>query len=406
MAIKWDNVAILQQDAPDAVQVNPCTMRVTVGETSKNLVYPYPIDGTRSKTRIARKSRWIEVNGHIFPDDLLQLNLSQVIAPLSEPFGSGGFSIARFPMLISKNGSPTIWNIHSVRLDSLPIMSQDATKSEGVQTHILLSLSDREHQLKKAGTVPLGGPLSEMKDSILRIFRALSQTNRPQVFGLQAPKARVYTIIFFNKFRLDLASNTMVADCVVLDPSPEVQDLYSEGVTNKTLDDNMRVFSTSSAETLLWKHFLPVLTERCRTWSHRPTCNYRRAGKVRISTEIRRTLRCGCGSGHDLGSFDEVPAWKGFAPYATRAAISPLFAVSYMEEVAGMLKDIGKVASSEVALASEEASGPQLCAQCGVGAVGGERLLLCSRCKDVRYCGKVCQDAHWKKHKKRCQAKK
>ena len=40
------------------------------------------------------------------------------------------------------------------------------------------------------------------------------------------------------------------------------------------------------------------------------------------------------------------------------------------------------------------------CLQCG-----GPGPLVCSRCKVARYCGKVCQTAHWKSsHKRSCLA--
>ena len=40
------------------------------------------------------------------------------------------------------------------------------------------------------------------------------------------------------------------------------------------------------------------------------------------------------------------------------------------------------------------------CFQCG-----GPGPLVCSRCKAARYCGKVCQTAHWKSsHKRSCLA--
>lgn len=39
------------------------------------------------------------------------------------------------------------------------------------------------------------------------------------------------------------------------------------------------------------------------------------------------------------------------------------------------------------------------CEVCG----SKENLRYCQRCKSVRYCGKKCQTAHWKKHKKMCK---
>jgi hypothetical protein len=43
------------------------------------------------------------------------------------------------------------------------------------------------------------------------------------------------------------------------------------------------------------------------------------------------------------------------------------------------------------------------CANCNCfDDSGGENLLVCSRCKVVRYCGRDCQVQHWKEHKKEC----
>lgn len=41
------------------------------------------------------------------------------------------------------------------------------------------------------------------------------------------------------------------------------------------------------------------------------------------------------------------------------------------------------------------------CANCGKDSVA---LMLCGRCKGVKYCGRACQVAHHKKHKGTCQA--
>jgi hypothetical protein len=36
--------------------------------------------------------------------------------------------------------------------------------------------------------------------------------------------------------------------------------------------------------------------------------------------------------------------------------------------------------------------------------VYADKLQVCTRCKQVRYCGRDCQRAHWKRHKLRCVA--
>jgi hypothetical protein len=47
---------------------------------------------------------------------------------------------------------------------------------------------------------------------------------------------------------------------------------------------------------------------------------------------------------------------------------------------------------------------PNVCAGCGTNAAkGGESLLVCSRCKDRKYCSLECQKLHWIVHKKLCE---
>ena len=45
------------------------------------------------------------------------------------------------------------------------------------------------------------------------------------------------------------------------------------------------------------------------------------------------------------------------------------------------------------------AESAESCAHCGKHGTGFKR---CSRCKQASYCGAACQNAHWKRHKKRC----
>jgi hypothetical protein len=65
LAVRWEITGGVLRDSRDEVrseQVSPCAMKVTLGRLSKSLLYPFPIDGTRSTLRIARKSGWIEVS--------------------------------------------------------------------------------------------------------------------------------------------------------------------------------------------------------------------------------------------------------------------------------------------------------------------------------------------------------
>ena len=46
-----------------------------------------------------------------------------------------------------------------------------------------------------------------------------------------------------------------------------------------------------------------------------------------------------------------------------------------------------------------------LCAACGLSPErkGVNKFQMCSGCKDCRYCSSVCQQAHWKLHRKACK---
>lgn len=44
-----------------------------------------------------------------------------------------------------------------------------------------------------------------------------------------------------------------------------------------------------------------------------------------------------------------------------------------------------------------------LCSVCSAATTPGTPLLLCGRCKSVRYCGPECQKADWKMHKQDCK---
>jgi len=83
----------------------------------------------------------------------------------------------------------------------------------------------------------------------------------------------------------------------------------------------------------------------------------------------------------------------------------------------GGLFNTGMGSSSTSVIIKELREGrnyPNTCAGCGVGPVsgsfnsasGGRGLLVCSRCKDRKYCSVGCQKKHWKVHKKVCEPAK
>ena len=50
----------------------------------------------------------------------------------------------------------------------------------------------------------------------------------------------------------------------------------------------------------------------------------------------------------------------------------------------------------------DDSDTPKLCAHCNSQASPGEKLVRCSACSQVSYCGRQCQQAHWPSHKAAC----
>ena len=377
-------------------QISPCVLRVTIGPESHNLVYLFPINGKRCKLRIARQSRWIEVSAFLFIGFDASLKKSQGIVDVSGRGIPGGFGIQNFPLLLSENKLLTIWNIHRLNMKWLPTF--DTNQSDQVSrigTHVALSMSDRERAAQERGTPPTDSQpvdvLAQVKETIRCIFLQAIEPRALRIFGLTAPRDGVYTIIFLNGLRLDLASHTLVADTCVLPLTDNFLDRFGQHIANLTLGGRMIQIKTDEDEVRAWKQLLPVFAERCRSWSHKAKCEYVINGRVPLSVEVGGNPMCSCGEGVELGAFCEVAEWKKLARSVTRAAISPLFAESM--EGFDRLRAVKKVSGLA-------------CEFCGKTGQEGDALLRCSLCKVANYCGKECQKGDWKKHKMHCEGGK
>jgi hypothetical protein len=289
--------------------------------------------------------------------------------------------------LVVQNWCPIVWNIHRVNLEYLPIVEGDilGRQASTIGFNSFLSFSDREHAL--LAQKPVKNMLVAPKDTISQILVKILNSAPERVFSLSDPgNGGVYTVLYLNGIRMDLASHTYVVDACVL-PLTEKLLRGPLGHHITAISSHGVKVLTPGAEVEAWKHLLVAFTERCRTWTHKTTCKYTVSGKIPVSTEISQNPLCGCGEGIYLDRLSLDMRWKPLAPLMTRAAISPLFAIPYLETVDQRLEKL-------------------TCAACGKPEFATKsKLLKCSRCKEVDYCGKACQVAHWKEHKKVCKSK-
>ncbi|KAJ7746839.1 hypothetical protein DFH07DRAFT_889361 [Mycena maculata] len=390
MTTRWEMSASERRNVKEAKvdykQNSPCVIQVVMNDVvRKEMVFPFPIDGTRAKVRIARKSGWIEVEA---------------------PARYGLDSSSEFPSLkitsvLAQGRRPVVWNIPRVNLASLPIMEAKLLDRHNLTltVHCDLSFSDREQSLRKNSSQYL---IVQIKETIMALFAGIIQQKGPNVIRLSNPDdGGIYTIIFCNGIRMDLSSHTFIVDACVL---PLTEDLMEgrRGLNIVGLSSQGMTINTRGDEADAWKYLFVGFTERCRTWKHTANCKYVNSNQVPASVKYAQNPLCGCGEGIDLGALSLDPRWKDLAPLMTRVAISPLFGIAYLETVDQRVSDM---LEDKTAMSSLSNGSKKNCAVCHKTESAEAKLLKCSRCKEVDYCGKECQMGHWKEHKKVCKAK-
>lgn len=367
------------------VEASPCTVTLHIGsDISQTVYFPFHVQGSLSKVKVARKSSWVEVEVPIHT------------APAADKFDSWT------QLLLSKGQPPVLWSIPKINLAIQPKISLPHGANRSWLTAFLgLVLSDSEHALSKLNQATTTSPKYDLKQSIntmLDSFAGLhpQSPSSPNVFQLSVEKS-CHTIILANALRHDLDLGSIVLDAWVVPLTiPRVQELTKAlGVMQQKQPVGIIL---SREESILWKRLLPALAERCRTWSHKTSCKYLKNG-VPLSTADEIPSLCSCGQGQVPPDFaKENKHWKPFAKYATRIALAPIFPVPYVEP--SMSQHIEVLKSSENEIPKGASSKPQ-CLACGKSS--GE-LKTCSRCGKARFCDQACQKAAWKTHKRDCKA--
>ncbi|KZP26299.1 hypothetical protein FIBSPDRAFT_819685 [Athelia psychrophila] len=346
---------------PQIQQLSGCVLQVTLGDFNQRIVYPFPVIGSQHKLRVARKSQYIEV-----------------VVPVSGPFKAEGMQLHRYPVVGVLNGM-NLWNIHRLHLPSLPILDTKAKHvDKWLNTHIFSTMSMREKSLRKKND---SDALLSVKDTINSIFvlsSGIQDGVTKRVFKLSNSKNNSDTIIFVSDIRYDMHSHTMVCDGYVLPLTRSLVQTLSVPLGSLAHSGDM---ANLSQDVQSWKQLLPALVERCRfSWSHGPNCEYTPKGRIPLSEDIENDPLCSCGRGKDVDGMLKDHAWSKFAPHVTRVALSPLFAVSYLETV----------------IRNPEQRRCFVCRKKG-------KMKTCTKCQKVRYCGPVCQKRDWKLHKEKCK---
>ena len=254
-------------------------------------------------------------------------------------------------------------------------------------------MTDRERALREQDIRT--DTLTNVKATIHAILVGATGVQRRQsrIFGLHV-EGNIDTIIFVPTLRLDLSSNTLVADAYVL-PLDEGKMRKVEKTLTAIIGELLHV-ELWGDEVATWKRLLPVLAERCRTWKHGPNCEFLAKKSIPLSLEHENDPLCSCGRGKDVSAaFLKEKKWESAVPFVTRIAIGPIFGVPYIESVGGITDKVTQQFDKELG----ERSGK--CTRCG--SPGKPKLLVCGGCKSAKYCSAGCQREDWKKHKTACK---
>ncbi|KOS17479.1 N-lysine methyltransferase SMYD2 [Escovopsis weberi] len=373
-------------------QKDPFTIDIVFG--AKKLVcpirFPIAVSKDAARTRIARTSGYIEV-----------------IAPIADPLSSSILAPYIFPSVLTARGLPVALNMSHLNLDRLPIAGLE--RKEGLKWLSTLSSSQfttREKGLRQITnrTGLAADARVNFKESLFTMFMVSSgiQGGQTGLFTISHPsRGGVHIIIVVSAIRIDGDTGSVVMDAAVI---PLTVRLLESG----KLEDFLIMFQEMESATIrvddeelaLWKKVLPAMAERCRTWPHLSQCEYKQsAATVPLSLEHGEKVLCSCGNGKLPDDFVAIPVWEEASKCATRIAISPTFAVPFVEEVI----NVGEFDKRGVA---GLAPVPR-CRKCGKKDGGGElSLKRCNRCKTTKYCSVECQKEDWKKHKQECQAAK
>ena len=311
----------------------------------------------------------------------------QVIAPLAMSMHvRNERNVANRFFTVFDGEVPTSRNVHRVNIDRCPSLkpSENPGAPKWLIPHVSLMFSHRERALREKESPSLEDTFVNLKDYLHTLLLSAAGIRSPvrSVFALQnTTTGELLTIILVAGLRLDVGSHTILADAWVAPGTMAIQEIMKQ---LEPLD--VVVVKIDPEESEAWRYLLPLLVERCRTWAHKPSCEYLMHGTIPLypdaGADPDKSPFCSCGVGVGTETFPK--RFKSVAPYATRAAISPLFAVGYLERVG---------------MTSDTPTDQGRCKACGKQ---GGSLSLCGKCKTVRYCSKECQVKDWKVHKKNC----
>lgn len=156
----------------------PCSILLNIGEEySRRIIFAYPIDASKAKTRIARKSHWIEVK-----------------APAASALVPGGYDVSPFPVVREANGQPSSWAIPRLHLLKQPQVTGKAAKWLPPSLHQYTSRHEDDLiDVENKEPIPnrhFRTMLAYWKDRLHAIMVAFARNPKARLFAFAGKKQR------------------------------------------------------------------------------------------------------------------------------------------------------------------------------------------------------------------------
>ncbi|KAF9534667.1 hypothetical protein CPB83DRAFT_802755 [Crepidotus variabilis] len=397
-----DAVKYLSEGAPVRSHViSDTAILVTFKGYQKVFLYPLPILSEQTKTKIARKSSYLEIIAPIRSDfeDTVQSKLSINPFPIAR-------TISSINLLTS----------HYVKLAALPLLRVPlpAKVVAYFDAHLTLMKSEQEGDIpcEPRDYRPLILGLKHQISTLIREWSGTAprkQEHPKDVLCLVADDVGLFAVIFVNEIRMDGAAQTILLDAAVIPVTKRNVQFVEVGLT-KVLGRLATIISASEDERKAWRSLLPIYAERCRTWEHTSGCEFKKNGipLTDAHTEAQNFVSplCSCGIGKDLGDFGCSPVWEELRHLAARVAISPLFSFSLHPKFSRYSKEQKQLKPQQDVSGDVPPNNysKKACAQC---SQSNQQIKLkqCVGCDQPRYCSRSCQKLHWKAvHRAQCVA--
>ncbi|KAM0086557.1 hypothetical protein ACKRZS_000977 [Fusarium odoratissimum] len=349
------------------------------------LNFPVPVIKDGMKSRVARTTGYIEL-----------------IAPLAQPGSSPILLDFAYPSAISSSGVPACLNMPHLNLNNLPVIDlENKDRNRWMTTLTSMQFSAREKYLRTVRDESgiSHDPMVNFKESVFTMFMIATglQAGQTGLFAINHPKrGGIHMLVFVSAIRIDGDAASVVIDAAII---PFTMELITSGRMESFLlilrELECGSIDVDDAELCLWKKALPSMVERCRTWSHSRSCEYKSKGAtIPLSLKDGEQVLCSCGNGLLPENFVSLPEWENAAPNAVRIAISPTYAIPFNEEV---------IDPADVPKMRNPVTRVERCRSCGKPEdQEGVTLKKCSRCQRVKYCSGECQKRDWKKHRAEC----